>query len=169
MSTLSRSVRGSKVLVTGAASGMGRATAELFAEEGARVAITDRLLEDAEPVAAGLREFGLSAQAWKLDVASAEEIAEVVPQIAGRLGGLDILVNNAGVSGFAAIDGEAYEEVWARSLAVLLSAHQRVVRAALPYLRRSAAARIVNIASTEALAPRPWTAPTPRPRQGWSG
>jgi 3-oxoacyl-[acyl-carrier protein] reductase len=151
VSTLSRSVKGSRVLVTGAAGGMGRATAELFAEEGARVAVTDHLAEGAEAVAANLREFGLSAEAWKLDVASAEEIAKVVPQIAERLGGLDIVINNAGVSGFAAIDSDPYEAVWERSIAILLSAHQRVVRAALPYLRRSPAARIVNIASTEAL------------------
>lgn len=151
MSTLSRSLKGSKVLVTGAAGGMGRATAELFAEEGAHVAVTDHRLEDAEAVAASLRELGLSAQAWKLDVSSAQEIALVVPQIAERLGGLDVIVNNAGVSGFAAIDSDPYEAVWERSLSILLSAHQRVVRAALPYLRASSAARIVNIASTEAL------------------
>ena len=68
-----------------------------------------------------------------------------------EFGALDVVVNNAGVSGFAAIDREDYDEVWDRSLAVLLSAHQRVIRAALPHLRRSDAARIVNIASTEAL------------------
>ncbi|KRB52007.1 SDR family NAD(P)-dependent oxidoreductase [Phenylobacterium sp. Root700] len=151
MSRLSRSVRGSRVLVTGAASGMGRATAELFAEEGAMVAVTDHALAPAEAVAAELRGRGFLAQAWKLDVSDPAEIAAVVAQIAEAFGGLDIVINNAGISGFAAVDSDAYETVWDRSLAILLSAHQRVVRAALPHLRRSAAPRIVNIASTEAL------------------
>ncbi len=151
MSRLSRSVQGSRVLVTGAASGMGRATAELFAEEGAMVAVTDHALAPAEAVAAELRSRGLSAQAWKLDVSDPAEIAAVVAQIAEAFGGLDIVINNAGISGFAAVDSDAYETVWDRSLTILLSAHQRVVRAALPHLRRSAAPRIVNIASTEAL------------------
>lgn len=139
------------MLVTGAASGMGRATAELFAEEGAVVAVTDHALAPAEAVAADLRARGLSAKAWKLDVSDPAEIAAVVAQIAEAFGGLDIVINNAGISGFAAIDSDAYETVWDRSLAILLSAHQRVVRAALPHLRRSPAPRIVNIASTEAL------------------
>ena len=151
MSRLSRSVRGSRVLITGAASGMGRATAELFAEEGAQVAVTDHALAPAEALAAELRGRGFSAKAWKLDVSDPAEIAAVVAQIADEFGGLDIVINNAGVSGFAAVDSDTYETVWDRSLAILLSAHQRIVRAALPHLRRSAAPRIVNIASTEAL------------------
>ena len=151
MSRLSRSVRGSRVLITGAASGMGRATAELFAEEGAQVAVTDYVLAPAEALADELRGQGFSAKAWKLDVSDPAEIAAVVAQIADEFGGLDIVINNAGVSGFAAVDSDTYETVWDRSLAILLSAHQRIVRAALPHLRRSAAPRIVNIASTEAL------------------
>lgn len=151
MSRLSRSVKGSRVLVTGAGSGMGRATAELFAEEGAQVAVTDYALAAAETVAADLRARGLDARAWKLDVSDPAEIAASVAEIAQALGGLDIVVNNAGVSGFAAVDSDGYEAVWDRSLAILLSAHQRVIRAALPQLRKSSAPRIVNIASTEAL------------------
>ncbi|WP_304166673.1 SDR family NAD(P)-dependent oxidoreductase [Phenylobacterium aquaticum] len=149
---LSRSLKGSIVLVTGAGSGMGRATAEIFAAEGAHVAVTDYTHEAAEAVAAPLRAQGLSAQAWALDVTDPAAIRQVVAEMAERWGGLDIVVNNAGVSGFAAIDDAAhYDAVWAKSLAVLLTAHQLVIRAALPWLRKSAAPRIVNIASTEAL------------------
>ena len=75
MSRLSRSVRGSRVLITGAASGMGRATAELFAEEGAQVAVTDYVLAPAEALADELRGQGFSAKAWKLDVSDGDEIA----------------------------------------------------------------------------------------------
>jgi 3-oxoacyl-[acyl-carrier protein] reductase len=148
---LSRSVAGSVVLVTGAASGMGRATAEVFAAEGAHVAVTDLAAEQAQAVAGAIRSRGGSAEAWALDVADPEAIRAVVAAVAERFGGLDILVNNAGVSGFAAADADNYEAVWDRSIAILLTAQQRLVRAALPHLRRSKAPRIVNIASTEAL------------------
>ena len=147
----SRSVAGSTVLITGAASGMGRATAEVFAAEGAHVALTDIAAESVREVADDLVHRGLSAEAWTLDVADAAAIEAVVAQAAARFGGLDIVVNNAGVGGFAAIDAANYEAIWTRALGVMLTAHQRIVRAALPYLRKSAAPRIVNIASTEAL------------------
>jgi 3-oxoacyl-[acyl-carrier protein] reductase len=146
-----RSVRGLTVLVTGAASGMGRATAELFAAEGANVAATDLSGAAVQALADELTARGLSAAAWALDVGDPAAIAHVTQAVADRFGGLDILVNNAGISAFSPIDSEDYEAVWTRALAVLLTAHQRLVRAALPHLRRSASPRIVNIASTEAL------------------
>jgi 3-oxoacyl-[acyl-carrier protein] reductase len=149
--TLSRSVRGSVVLVTGAGSGMGRATAELFAAEGAHVAVTDYDLASAEAVAFEIAEQGLSAAAWALDVSDHVRIQTVVGEIAERFGGLDIVINNAGISAFAPIDSDLYDAVWVRAVAVLLTSHQQIIRAALPHLRRSKAGRIVNIASTEAL------------------
>jgi 3-oxoacyl-[acyl-carrier protein] reductase len=147
----SRSVRGLTVLVTGAASGMGRATAELFAAEGANVVATDVAETAVMALAESLAARGHSAAAWALDVADAAAIRRVTDAAAARFGGLDILVNNAGISAFSPIDSADYEAVWVRAVAVLLTAHQRLVRAALPYLRRSACPRIINIASTEAL------------------
>lgn len=146
-----RSARGLRVLVTGAAGGMGRATAEVFAADGAHVAVTDVSEDGARAVADALTARGLSAEAWALDVSDHDAIRRVVEAVATRFGGLDAVVNNAGVSGFAAIDSESYDLVWDRSVAILLTAHQRIVRAALPHLRRSSCPRIVNIASTEAL------------------
>ena len=147
----SRSVAGSVVLVTGAASGMGRATAEVFAAEGAHVACTDIAAESVREVADDLVHRGYSAEAWTLDVADAAAIALTVEAVAKRFGGLDILVNNAGISAFSPIDSEGYDAIWTRSLAILLTAQQRLIRAALPHLRKSHSPRIVNIASTEAL------------------
>lgn len=146
-----RTVKGLVALVTGAGSGMGRATAEAFAADGAHVAVTDVTIERAHAVADAIAAKGGSAEAWALDVSDPAAIRDVVEQIAARFGGLDLVVNNAGISGFAAIDSADYELVWDRSVAVLLTAHQRVIRAALPHLRRSRCPRIVNIASTEAL------------------
>ncbi|WP_315753339.1 MULTISPECIES: SDR family NAD(P)-dependent oxidoreductase [unclassified Bradyrhizobium] len=148
---LSRSVKGLTVLITGAASGMGRATARVFADEGASVAVTDIDEDGAGAVAADILACGGTARAWRLDLADRDVISAVVGEAAAHFGGLDILVNNAGISVRVAIDDEAYDEAWARGLAIMLTAQQRVIRAALPHLRRSSSPRIVNIASTEAL------------------
>jgi 3-oxoacyl-[acyl-carrier protein] reductase len=148
---LSRSVKGLTVVVTGAASGMGRATARVFAAEGANVAVTDYAAEGAKAVAAEIAASGGTGKAWSLDVADRNDIIAVINDIAAHFGGLDIVVNNAGISVRVAIDDDGYDEAWTKGLAVMLTAHQRVIRAALPYLRKSKSPRIVNIASTEAL------------------
>ena len=148
---LSRSVKDLAVLVTGAASGMGRATARVFAAEGARVAVTDVSMDATKAVVEGIVASGGTAKAWTLDVADRDNIKTVVDDIAKTFGGLDIIVNNAGISVRTAIDDDGYDEAWTKGLAVMLTAHQRIIRAALPYLRQSKSPRIVNIASTEAL------------------
>ncbi|QMW22629.1 SDR family NAD(P)-dependent oxidoreductase [Sandaracinobacteroides saxicola] len=146
-----RSIAGATALITGAASGMGRATAQLFAGEAAHVAVTDRDHEGAESVAQEIRAQGGSARAWPLDVSDPAAIRETVAQVAAWHNRLDILVNNAGIAGFAPVDSPDYDALFARMLATNLTAHQRLIRAALPHLRRSPAPRIINIASTEAL------------------
>lgn len=149
--TLSRSVRGRRVLVTGAASGMGRATAWLFAREGAIVALTDIDAEGVEEVAQGISEEGHNARAWTLDAGNRDAIHALVPQIAESLGGLDIIVNNAGISARVPFDDPDYDANWDRNVAITLTGQQAVIRAAIPFLSNSDAPRIINIASTEAL------------------
>jgi 3-oxoacyl-[acyl-carrier protein] reductase len=149
LTQLSRSVAGRVVLVTGAASGMGRATAQLFADEGAHVAVTDLGSDQVEAVVSEITEAGSSAQGWVMDVADAAQVEAVVAGIVDRFGQLDMVINNAGIARFSPIDAPDYEEHWAVSLEVLLTAQTRVIRAALPHLRASDCARIVNIASTE--------------------
>jgi 3-oxoacyl-[acyl-carrier protein] reductase len=167
MMNLSRSVAGRVAIVTGAASGMGRATALLLAAEGAKVAVTDLDLSACDTVAA---EAGENARAFALDVADGEAIRHVVAAIADHFGGIDILINNAGVSSFCPLDAEEeYEPIWHRAIAVMLTAHQRMVRAALPWLRRSDAARIVNIASTEGLGATPGDTPYVAAKTGVTG
>jgi 3-oxoacyl-[acyl-carrier protein] reductase len=148
---LSRSVKGLTVLVTGAASGMGRATARVFAAEGANVAVTDLSAEATRAVADEITASGGAAKAWALDVADRAAIDKIIPDIAAHFGSLDIVVNNAGISVRVGIDDPTYEEAWAKGIVVMLTAHPRIIRAALPYLRKSKSPRIVNIASTEAL------------------
>ena len=156
---LDRSVKGRGALITGAASGMGRATAHVFASEGAVVAVTDINEAGVSRVVDEIVAEGGRATGWVLDVLDASEIKRVVAEIADRFGRLDILINNAGFGGFHPVDGADYDRIWDRTIAGLLTAQQRMVRAALPYLRKSDAARIVNIASTEGLGATPGDSP----------
>jgi 3-oxoacyl-[acyl-carrier protein] reductase len=163
---LSRSIAGRVAIITGAGSGMGRATALLFAAEGARVAVVDL---DGEAAALVAAECGANARAYPLDVSDGAAIARTVAAIASEFGGIDILINNAGVSSFCSLDNEAYEDIWHRAIAVMLTAQQRMVRACLPHLRQSDAARIVNIASTEGLGATPGDTPYVAAKTGVTG
>jgi 3-oxoacyl-[acyl-carrier protein] reductase len=156
---LDRSVKGRGVLVTGAASGMGRATAHLFAQEGALVAVTDVNEAGVARVVEEIKAEGGKAEGWRLDVLDPAEIRRVVAEVAKSFGRLDILINNAGFGGFRPLDANDYDQVWDKSIAGLLTAQQQLVRAALPHLRKSDAARIVNIASTEGLGATPGDSP----------
>ncbi|MDE2563389.1 MAG: SDR family oxidoreductase [Sphingomonadales bacterium] len=151
MERFSRSIKGMVALVTGAASGMGRATARVFAAEGAWVACADVNEEGLAETVALVTADGGTARGFHIDVGEAAAIARGVAEVARWQDRLDIVVNNAGVSGFRPIDDEGYEENWERIVRIDLTAHQRVIRAALPHLRKSPSPRIVNIASTEAL------------------
>ena len=95
----------------------------------------------------------------RLDVLDGDEIKRVVGEVAARFGRLDILVNNAGFGAVHPLEGSDYDRIWDRALNGLLTAQQRMVRAALPHLRKSDAARIVNIASTEGLGATPGDSP----------
>ena len=151
LSQLSRSIEGCVAFITGAASGMGEATAKLFADQGAKVAIVDLNEEGLGRVAAEIEAAGREVKAWSLDLADGAATKRVIDEAAAHFGGLDLLVNNAGISIFSPIDGEEYEAAWDKTFDILISSQTRTIRAALPYLRESANPRIVNIASTEGL------------------
>ncbi|MDP7164997.1 MAG: SDR family oxidoreductase [Alphaproteobacteria bacterium] len=159
LSKLSRSIAGKVAIITGAASGMGRATAHLFADEGVKVAVADINGEGVETVVGEIAAAGATARGWQLDVADPQRIVDVVAEVAEHFSGLDILVNNAGISAEVAIDAEDYESHWARHLDILLTAQMRLIRAALPHLKASGGGRIVNIASTEGLGATPRISP----------
>ena len=149
LTSLSRSVKDRIVLITGSGGGQGRATAHLFADEGAHVAVTDLGQREVDAVVKEITDAGGSAAGWVMDVGNRDRIESVIDEVAQHFGGIDYLINNAGISRFSPIDHDEYEDNWALSIEVLLTSHTRTVRAALPYLRDSDAARIVNIASTE--------------------
>lgn len=155
LSTLSRSIAGMTAVVTGAASGMGRATAHLFADEGAHVVVADigpdrvaTVVDEITAVHGDNNVLGVVC-----DVADPDQLRALVEATQQRFGALDILVNNAGVALPNPVDQaeEEFESNWARTLDVNLTAHARLVRYALPLLARSGQGRVVNIASTEAI------------------
>jgi 2-keto-3-deoxy-L-fuconate dehydrogenase len=133
---------GLTALVTGGASGIGLATASLLAAYGARVAVLDR---------ATLEVTGGELVAVEADVTDDASVRAAVEAAATRLGGLDILVNNAGIGAAGTVEDNTDAE-WLRVLDVNLLGLVRVTRAALPYLRRSAHAAIVNTCSIAATA-----------------
>ena len=156
LTALSRSVSGARVLITGAASGMGRATALLFADEGATVAVVDL---DGEGVVAVVDEIGAAhgpgiAHGFVCDVGDHDSLKRLVAGVVATIGGVDILVNNAGLSlvNSAFQDEAEYESNWARTMDVNLTAHSRLIRLCLPFLQSAPnGGRVVNIASTEAI------------------
>ena len=159
MTGLSRSVAGRVVVVTGAASGMGRAIAMLFGAEGARVAALDR---DAGGVAQVTDAISLErgiAYGRALDVTDADEVTNAIDEVVAKLGPVGILVNDAGVSIPAPIDGADFDAAWDLTLAVNLTGYARMVRACLPHLLEAGGGRIVNIASTEGLGATPGISP----------
>ena len=118
-------------VVTGAAAGIGRATAELFAEEGARVVLADVAAEAVEEVAAGIRDAGGSAAAEVADVSTEEGVEAVVGAAERAFGPVDVLVNNAGVELKKLVEDTSLDE-WNRILRINLTSaflmSRRVIR-----------------------------------------
>ncbi|MEU1449768.1 SDR family NAD(P)-dependent oxidoreductase [Streptomyces mirabilis] len=129
-------LEGLTALVTGGASGIGLAVASLLAERGARVAVLDL-----DP--ASLKE---PLRGFTADVSDDTSVRAAVDAAAAVLGGIDILVNNAGIGAIGSIEDNP-DEQWHRVLDVNLLGVVRATRAALPYLRRSAHASVVNLGS----------------------
>jgi 3-oxoacyl-[acyl-carrier protein] reductase len=156
LSQLSRSVAGRRVVITGAASGMGRATAHLFADEGARVAVVDVAAEGVAAVTDEIRAVhgGAAARGMVCDVGDHYALRRLTADVEAAFGGVDVLINNAGVAlvSSAFQDDDSYESNWARTLDVNLTAYSRLTRLCVPMLVRSdGGGRVVNIASTEAI------------------
>jgi 3-oxoacyl-[acyl-carrier protein] reductase len=155
LTSLSRSIEGKRALVTGAASGMGRATAHLFADEGARVAVVDLGQDRVDAVVEEIRSaHGEDAAIGVVtDVADLGALHRLMETVVGAFGGLDILINNAGVA-LPTHTQQPEDEFlvnWEKTVAVNLTAHAHLIRLAVPHFLEAGAGRVVNIASTEAI------------------
>lgn len=143
---------GRKILITGAASGMGREIAGLFAREGSSLALLDR-----DEVRLRQVTEGLNAAEFACDVSDRAQVKSAVEAAAGALGGLDGIVNAAGILDITVLDDLSHES-WDRMIAVNLTGPFNIIKAALPFLRASEKATIVTIASVSALMPMAGTA-----------
>lgn len=138
-----------RVIVTGAAGGLGRAFARAFAEAGARVMAADIVTAGLEVTACEIEKAGGRPYTGQLDVSSAESCAALADQVGREMGGLDVLVNNAALYGtlerkpFEDID----EAVWDRVMQVNIKGVWQMCRTFAPMLRQAKAGSIVNVAS----------------------
>lgn len=144
------------VLITGAASGIGRACALRLAEEGARLALCDLQAETLEGVAKEARERGAEVDTRRLDVADEAQVRAGVAAAVDRFGRLDVACNVAGILRFDHTHELALAD-WNKLLAVNLTGTFLVCREALPHLLATRG-NVVNIASTAGLRGHPWTA-----------
>jgi meso-butanediol dehydrogenase / (S,S)-butanediol dehydrogenase / diacetyl reductase len=144
------------VLVTGAASGIGRATAVRFAGEGAALVLTDVNADGLAETVASCSGVGAKVSAATVDVADEHAVSEAIATAASEHGRLDVVCNVAGILQFEDFRRTTVED-WNRILSVNLTGAFVVCREALPHLLDSGG-NIVNVASTAALAGHPWTA-----------
>lgn len=153
-------LKGKVALITGGSEGIGRATAELLAREGALVAISARRADVLEAAAAEIRAAtGGTVVALPGDMTVAEDIVGVVNAVLARLGPPSILVNNAGVSAAGAFE-TVTDETWAYDLDLKLMAAIRASRLVVPHMRAASGGAIVNVTAIQGKHPGAGSMPT---------
>ncbi|MEO9485206.1 MAG: glucose 1-dehydrogenase [Ekhidna sp.] len=140
-------LEGKVAIVTGASLGIGEATAELFAKEGAKVAVTDVLDAEGKKVVDKIVRNGGEAAYWHLDVADEKEASSVMKSIFDKWGKLNVLVNNAGIAGANAPTDQITEEEWDKVMAVNVKGVFFCTKHAIPYMKQSGLCSIINLSS----------------------
>ena len=138
---------GKVALVTGGGSGIGAASAKLFAKEGARVAVLGRTREKLDEVVAEIRGDGGEAEVVQGDVSDYADMERAVGEVVERWGRLDVVFANAGVNGVWAPIDELAPEEWNKTLAINLSGTFYTIKAAVPHLKRQEGGSIVVTSS----------------------
>lgn len=133
-------------VVTGGASGLGRAIALLFADEGADIAVLDLKAEAAEAVAEEIRGRGRRAVAVTADVSDEKQVERSMARVRSEFGDIDILVNNAGIDTTSTVE-EMPTAMWNQMIQINLTSVFFCTRAVLPTMRRRGYGRIINISS----------------------
>lgn len=144
-------LNGKIAIVTGAAAGMGKAIAMLYAKEGAKVVVSDINLEGAEATVAEIEMNGGSAMAILTNVAKEEDIQNLINKTIETYGTVDILVNNAGIMDNMAAVGDVTDEQWDRLLTINTTSVMRATRKVLPTFLAKNYGVIINIASVGGL------------------
>jgi NAD(P)-dependent dehydrogenase (short-subunit alcohol dehydrogenase family) len=145
-------LRGKVAIVTGGANGIGRAIAEIFAEEGAWVLIADIEDEAGSETVRSIRENGGEAEFVPCDVSQREQVARAVERAGARNGRIDVLCNNAAYMGETHAALESTDNEWSKCLGIALMGTHHFTQATLPYMLRQRKGSIVNVASIQALA-----------------
>ena len=144
-----RGFKGKTVVVTGGGGGIGGATCQRFASEGAKVAVLDRNLAAAQAIADAITAAGGAAHAWVCDITLREDVDKAVAEVIALLGPIDVLVNNAGWDVFKPFVKTVPAD-WERLIAINLTGALHMHHAVLPGMVAGRAGRIVNIASDAA-------------------
>ena len=142
------------IVVTGASSGIGAASARALAAEGGHVVLVARSAGPLERIAAEIEAAGGKARAMPTDVGDSRAAVALLERVARELGGIDVLVNNAGVNYRGAVEERKADEL-AEIIAVNLTAPILMSQAVLPYLRKRGGGTIVNVASLAGRVPLP--------------
>lgn len=140
-------------IITGAGSGLGRASARLFAKEGAKVMVADIAAGDGEETVRLIKEDGGDAIFVQVDVSKAADCEKMVKSAVGRYGKLDIMFNNAGVPGGATAIADLSEEEWNQVISVNLTGVFLGTKYAIPEMLKRGAGAIINTSSAAALVP----------------
>jgi NAD(P)-dependent dehydrogenase (short-subunit alcohol dehydrogenase family) len=150
---------GKVALITGGTQGIGKATAQRLAAEGAKVVIVARGQARLDATAAEIRAAGGAAHTVAADVSRPQDCARIVDETVRAFGGLDILVNNAGTAQTGAFESVT-DELWQADLDLKLFAAIRLIRLALPQMKARGGGRIVNVTNIGAKQPGAKTMPT---------
>ncbi|MED7666677.1 D-threitol dehydrogenase [Pseudomonas moraviensis subsp. stanleyae] len=132
------------VIVTGAATGIGRATAELFAERGARLALLDR-----DPAVEQVA-LALNCHSWVVDISIPQQISEIVAAVAAHFGRIDVLINNAGIAITAPAE-ELSVEAWDKTMEINLRGQFLLAKSVAPHMFKNGWGRVVTLSSQAAL------------------
>jgi NAD(P)-dependent dehydrogenase (short-subunit alcohol dehydrogenase family) len=143
------------VIVTGGARGIGRAICELFAREGAAVAVTDIVDDEGEDLVETIKDAGGNAAFWHLDTSSEENVEQVLSEVSHRLGGIDTLVNNAGISGTNKPTHQIETEEWDKVIQVNVKGVFLCTKHAVPYMQKDKGGSIINLSSIYGLVGAP--------------
>lgn len=140
-------LEGKVAVITGAASGMGRATAELFAREGATVAVTDSSVDQGREVVEAISAAGGIGEFWRVDVTDEASVAAAYREVGERFGTIDVLINAAGIIGVDKPTHELAEAEWDALFAVDVKGVFFSTKHALPFMIAQRSGSIVNYSS----------------------
>jgi NAD(P)-dependent dehydrogenase (short-subunit alcohol dehydrogenase family) len=140
-------LEGKVAVVTGGALGLGKATCQVLAKEGAAVAVADIRTEEGQQLVQEMETSNGAARFWGLDTSSEDQVKQVFSEIRNTFGKIDVLVNNAGIAGANKPTHELTLEEWERVMAVNVQGVFLCTKHVIPYMREAGGGSIINLSS----------------------